>query len=224
MLTVTEAQAISPQLLRRARKSPSGSVRWVFHDVLPQIRRTGSYSLPGTDPKHPPASPPNGGSSDHELNVQEQLVVIDYIFEGFGKAGVELKLVESAKFSALAAQFPSMVPAFVAAKESLMLETPDNGHWYNPTKLGEMLAVRLGLPQPIFSRKMNTALETVGFQVPEHGVDSKGRKTLTWHLTPSGEAYGCVFLESAQGHNKTVSVIRWLPQVLDEISQLFVNM
>jgi prophage antirepressor-like protein len=157
------------------------------------------------------------------LSVQDQLAVIDYIYSGFIKAGVDPKITESAKMSAIAAQFPSMAPAIESAKQSLMLQTPDEGHRYNPTKLGEILAERLGLQERISSRKVNAALQTVGFQVAEHDVDSKGKKSLVWHLTPVGESYGRVFLESAQGNSKTIPVIRWLPQVLDEISHLFVN-
>lgn len=49
-----------------------------------------------------------------------------------------------------------------------MLQTPDEGHRYNPTDLGKKLAERLGLKDAISNRKINSALESVGFQVAEH--------------------------------------------------------
>ena len=137
--------------------------------------------------------------------------------------GVDPKIINSAKISAIAAQFPSMVPALSAAKESLMLQTPDEAQRYNVTDLGKMLAQRLGLDKDIKATQINEALQQVGFQVAQYRTGSKGQKHKEWHLTKEGESYGRLFLQSAQGNSKTIPAIRWLPQVLDEISHLFVG-
>jgi prophage antirepressor-like protein len=218
VLTVTE-----PGLYRTIFKSRKPVAkrfqRWVFHDVLPSIRQTGNYTVP--EPSATPSTtPPN---SDTLLTVQEQLAVLSYVFDGFIHAGVERKLVESAKIGAIAAQFPTMTPALESAKHALMLQTPDSGRRYNPTELGKMLAAQLGREKPIRAADINQALKQAGLQVCEHHTNAKGEKKTTWHLTPDGEKYGRVFLESAQGNNKTIPVIRWLPTVLEAIAAQFAD-
>lgn len=212
MLTVTEAGLY--RLIFKSRKPVAKRFQWwVFHDVLPTLRRTGTYSI----------STVKTSSDNSGMSVQDQLAVFGYIFDGFKSAGVDNNIVESAKLTALVAQFPNMAPAIEAAKESLMFQTPDEGHRYNPTDLGKKLAERLGLKYPISNRKINSALESVGFQVAEHTTNSKGKKSLIWHLTERGEVYGRLFLQSAQNNSKTIPSIRWVIDVLDEIVHLFDN-
>lgn len=168
----------------------------------------------------------NSTSSTHDrqlLSVQDQLAVLSYVFDGFIHAGVDRKLVESAKIGAIAAQFPTMTPALESAKHALMLQTPDSGRRYNPTELGKMLAAQLGREKPIRAADINQALKQARLQVSEHHTNAKGEKKTTWHLTPDGEKYGRVFLESAQGNSKTIPVIRWLPTVLEAIAPQFTD-
>lgn len=134
--------------------------KWVTEEVLPSIRQTGSYVLPQQQSVTPPKV---DIQSDCLLNVQDQLTVINYVLDGFKDVGVDSKLIHSAKMSALAAQFPSMAPAISATKESLMLQTPDEGRRYNVTELGKMLAERLGLPNDIKPTQINEALRQAGF-------------------------------------------------------------
>lgn len=63
----------------------------------------------------------NASASNLTLSVQDQLAVLSYVLDGFKQAGVDPNLVESAKISAIAAQFPSMTPAIESTKQSLML-------------------------------------------------------------------------------------------------------
>lgn len=151
------------------------------------------------------------------MSVQDELIIFDYAFQNLEKTGIDRNLLESARLTSLSVRYPSMAPALASAKEVLMLQTPDEGQRYSPTELGRILAVRLGREKPIRAIEINQALKQAGLQTSEHQTTSKGEKRLIWHLTPDGEVYGRVFLESAQGSNKTVSVIRWLNGVLDKI-------
>lgn len=218
VLTVTEPGLY--RLIFKSRKPVAKRFqRWVFHDVLPSIRQTGNYAV--SDPSATPSTtPPN---SDTLLSLQDQLAVLSYVFDGFINAGVDRKLVESAKIGAIAAQFPTMTPALESAKHALMLQTPDSGRRYSPTELGKMLAAQLGREKPIRAADINQALKQAGLQACEHHTNAKGEKKTTWHLTPDGEKYGRVFLESAQGHSKTVPVIRWLPAILEAIAAQFTD-
>jgi prophage antirepressor-like protein len=196
--------------------------KWVTGEVIPSIRKTGSYSLPSLDGESNPRN--SVSSSNNEfLSVQDQLAVIGYVFDGIAKTDVDCKILESAKISALVAQFPQMTPALEATKQSLMLQTPDEGLRYNVTELGKMLAQRLGLDEDIKPTKINEALQEVGLQIAEYRTNSKGKQHKVWHLTEAGETYGRVFLQSAQGNSKTIPSLRWLSEVLDEIIHNFVN-
>lgn len=161
-----------------------------------------------------PSNPKPQGAS---LTVQDELAIFDYAFSNLKLTGVETNLLESARLTCLSIKYPSMAPALESAKEMLMLQTPDEAQRYSPTELGRILAVRMEREKPIRAIEINQALKRAGLQTSEHQTGSKGEKRLVWHLTPDGETYGRVFLESAQGSNKTVSVIRWLVTVLDKI-------
>jgi hypothetical protein len=121
------------------------------------------------------------------------------------------------------AQFPQMMPALEATKQSLMLQTPDEAHRYNATELGKMLAQQLGLNEEISPNQINEALQKVGFQEPEYRTNSKGKKYKVWNLTKLGESYGKILLQSARHNSKTISSIRWLATVINEISSEFLN-
>jgi prophage antirepressor-like protein len=195
--------------------------KWVTREVIPTIRKTGSYSLSLLDDE--PISPNSASSSKEYLSVQDQLAVIGYVFDGIAKTDVDRKILESAKISAIAAQFPQMAPALEATKQSLMLQTPDQGLRYNVTELGKTLAQKLGLDEDIKPTEINEALEQAGLQVAEYRTSSKDKKYKVWNLTEAGKSYGRILLQSARGNSKTVPSLRWLSEVLDEIAHLFVN-
>lgn len=160
---------------------------------------------------------PNSAKPEGSLSVQDELAIFDYAFGNIKLTGIEPNLLESARLTSLSIRYPSMAPALESAKEMLMLQTPDEGQRYSPTELGRILTVRMEREKPIRAIEINQALKRAGLQTSEHQTGSKGEKRLVWHLTPDGETYGRVFLESAQGSSKTVSVIRWLVTVLDKI-------
>jgi prophage antirepressor-like protein len=220
MLCITESGLYS--LILGSRKPQAKRFKkWVTREVIPSIRKTGSYSLP---PLGDESSPRNSTSSSSKyLSVQDQLAVIGYVFDGIAKTDVDLKILESAKISALVAQFPQMTPALETTKQSLMLQTPDQGLRYNVTELGRMLAQRLGLDEDIKPTEINEALEKAGLQVAEYRTNSKNKKYKVWNLSEAGKSYGRILLQSARGNGKTIPSVRWLSEVLDEIVHLFVN-
>jgi len=190
--------------------------KWVTAEVLPSIRQTGRYVFP--DQEQPITPPTVDIQSDRSLGVQDGLAIIKYAFDEIESAGVERKLARSAMLEALIAQYPSMKPSLESAKQSLMLQTPDEGRRYNVTELGKMLAEKLGLDKDIKPTQINEVLQQAGFQEAKYRTNSKGKQVKEWHLTTAGESYGRLFLQSAQGNSKTIPAIRWLPEVLDAIA------
>ncbi len=217
MLTVNEAGLY--RLIFKSRKPVSKRFqRWVFHDVIPSIRKTGSYVLP--EKEQPVTSPKVDTPRDRALAVQDGLAIIKYAFDEIESAGVERKIARSAMLEALIAQYPSMKPSLESAKQSLMLQTPDEGLRYSATELGKMLTEQLRLEKEIKAIPINQALQKAGFQEAKYRTNSKGKQVKEWHLTAAGESYGRFYLQSAQGNSKTIPAIRWLPEVLDEIAEL----
>ncbi|MGB3207891.1 MAG: hypothetical protein WBB28_23145 [Crinalium sp.] len=152
-----------------------------------------------------------------ELGITNTLSLLNTLLDPLISKGVDVALIQSAKMSAIALQHPEYQPMLKAAKEALTLMTPDSDRRYSPTRLGEMYAQRHQLQKPITPQSINQALYIAGLQTPGHRINSKGKKVLEWSLTDAGEKYGKVLLESGQHNNKTITVIRWLPSVLDAI-------
>ena len=200
MLTVTEPGLY--RLIFKSRKPVAKRFQhWVYHEVLPIIRKTGKYEL-----KTQPLP-----------DIQNTLTLLNALLDPLTTKGVDIALIQSAKMSAVALQHPEYQSMLNAAALELTLLTPDEDRRYNPTRLGEFYATRHQLQKPVPPRLINIALEKAGFQVPEYRTNSKGKQVFDWKLTSAGEQYGKMFLSSVQGNSKTLSVIRWLPSVLDVI-------
>jgi len=194
-LTVTEPGLY--RLIFKSRKPVAKRFRrWVLHEVLPSIRKTGRYEA---------------------TSIQDTLALLNGLLDPLTTKGVDVALIQSAKISAIAIQHPEYKPMLSAAKESLMLMTPDEDRRCSPTKLGVLYAEQRGLSMPVQPRRINQALQEAGLQLAEYRTNSKGKRVMEWRLTEQGKRYGQVFLEAAQGSNKTLSVVRWLPSVLNAI-------
>jgi hypothetical protein len=83
----------------------------------------------------------------------------------------------------------------------------------SPTKLGKIIAQQLGGEKPISARRINEALVQSGLQIAERVPNSKGQTKIQYKLTASGEKHGRLQMDTAQGHNKTVYVLRWFESV-----------
>jgi len=157
-------------------------------------------------------------SINEKPDINTSLYLLNSLLDPLTNAGVDMRLIQSAKISALAVQHPEYQQMLAATKENLVLMSPDDDRRYSPTVLGEMYAEKHGRPLPVSPRTINKALQEAGYQLAEYRHNSKGKQVLQWNLTAEGEEFGKIFLEAAQGCNKTLSVIRWLPAVLDAIA------
>lgn len=152
---------------------------------------------------------------------QATLEQIDYIFAGLTKLGIKSELVESAKLTAVAQIFPNLAAATESAKALLSSKMAIEDIPLSPTKIGELLAKELHLPQIPSARLVNQALVDRGLQTISHHFNSKGKKKISYHLTERGEAFGQMQLETAHNCSKTLTIVRWFPKVVQEIKNYF---
>lgn len=163
---------------------------WVTHDVLPSIRRTGAYSVPGAPAKRPR---PSLSSSLAEARA------IDFIGNMVAKvpgaradvvAAIKLRMIEE-QTGLPATQFGTALPA----------EALDKAVKLNPTEIGKRLVSKLS---PI---RVNKILIDLGLQ----------RKSESGYvLTEAGVAYGEV--HPFQAKNKHIGdQIDWYESVVEVV-------
>lgn len=160
--------------------------KWVTSEVLPTIRKTGSYSL---IPK-----------IDH---YQELSSAVDIIFSG---TGIDPRLIAGVKANYIAKKNPELLPAIEESKKLLAIDTEDK--LLRPGKLAQIYESKTGIR--LSAQKMNSLLESKGLQ-----VKNTSGKNPSWLPTESGKQYSQLLLDTAKGHNKTVQSLQWYPSVVE---------
>jgi len=191
--------------------------RWIHTEVLPTLRKTGTYatvrpiSLPTPAPAPAPtpasATPPISSTLLPSAVATSHALLLD--------AGIDPRLASSWILGHLIESDPAGASAYSFAKKALSASMPVESPPLSPTQLGEKIAEQLGLEKPVSARKVNEALEKLGLQSSQS--DAKGRKQ--WVLTPAGKEHGEVLTDTAAGHGKTIFSVRWRDTVLSLLSR-----
>lgn len=176
--------------------------RWVTHEVLPALRRTGSYSMPA------------GGNA-----VAEETTPLERMASMLRVSPIELAQREMDACIAIFSKFTNITGnhALLAANRLFkhtyridMLKTADvdlpskvQARCTYPTELGK----RYGLS----AIKINNILEMAGLQTFSR---VKGHKV--WKATPEGEAYS-EYIDVGKEHSNGAPVqsLKWYETVLD---------
>ncbi len=171
MSTVNEPGLYSLVMGSR-KKETQRFKRWVTHEVLPAIRRTGSYAVPGIVP--PPASLP----SDKQDSVGALLLIGQAIAQVPGvKAGIAMAATLTCIQENTGLAVETLRRALPAAEEPICS--------LNATQLGR----RLGMS----ARVMNQHLATWGLQV-RNARDE-------WELTDRGQEWAESMPYCRHGHS-----------------------
>lgn len=181
--------------------------RWLTHEVLPQIRKTGKYDPSGISA---PAIAP-------QMSAKE---VINFSMELLTLAGVAEPLRASFGLTAIGKLYPSYSGVVEDAKKLVSVQTTVDEVPLSPTEIGVLLANDLGLPDTPSAIKVNKVLEELGFQVAEYEESSKGKRKKIWKSTEKGEPFSQMQVDTASS-GKTVFKIRWFPSILDELKSSF---
>jgi len=180
---------------------------WIAEEVLPSIRRTGSYEIPQTAQQH-----------NHKPTLDELVSFGQKVLAGT-RLSPELQTITVVR--GIQALYPEIAPMAqeIVGAIGETVATP-NRH-VSPTVIGEIYAERNGLAQPIKPHVVNKVLEATGLQYKEVEVkaNSNGKQSHKniWHLTEAGKQWGTVTRDKARTHDKIVEHVRWLPDVLDVI-------
>ena len=193
MLTVTEAGLY--RLIFTSRKPEAERFkRWVTHEVIPSIRKTGSYAAPGA-----PAQRMRIATSELEQKAAVCMMVGEWLA---GVAGVRPATAQAATIAAI----HSNTGLDVAPYRLALPAVPDEGR-LNPTQIGE----ELGLS----AVAVNKLLAARGLQARV----GEGKKA-KWELTEAGQDHGELVPYERNGHNALQilwkrSVIGYLGMAID---------
>ncbi len=139
--------------------------RWLTHEVIPAIRKTGSYSISEKPQPLPLAE---------KLNAMEQMLA---------DMGIDPVLLRQVKLDTVAKYNPELKDMAELGKKLLGAQNPLESVGLTPTQLGAKLDL------PLSARQVNAQLEALGLQYR----DCSGKKAI-WQLTIAGHEYGRVYL------------------------------
>lgn len=190
MLTLTE-QGLYFFLGRSDKPKALPFQMWVYGEVLPSIRKTGSYTVPTAKPATPKLSP----SERERLMIAREAYKTAKLF-GFD-GNMAILSAENYVRNALGG---SGVLAHMGATHLL---ADERGKVYTPTDLGQLMN------PPMSAIKFNLALEVAGLQKKELGG---------W--LPTDEAQGLFeWADTGKKHSNGTPVkqLRWFKTVLDRL-------
>ena len=210
VLTIKEAGLY--RLIFKSRKPVARRFqKWIFNEVLPSIRKHGSYSIPQPQqaPPAPTPAPMPGLPMAPELTFIGDILTIAGIAPkmiGSYKLGQIVKHATDARLRAMAADGKALLSSEMSIPDATL----------SPTQIGEALAKELGSTMPIKPQAVNLQLQALGLQVSKTETSkTTGKPRKTWHITDAGKEFGQMQMDTAAGHGKTVFHPRWFPAVID---------
>ncbi len=205
---ITESGLYSLVLTSRKPKAKKFK-KWLTSEVLPAIRKTGSYSLttPQSQTHFPKAAIEIATECLKEAGISEQQSQL-------------WKLDQYSKYSQGTEQLVFSEAKKLIASKGELATLP-----LSPTELGQRVGEKLGT-DTISARKINRFLIECGLQIPIEKISKKsGRKKIVYDLTDLGRQYGHIELTSAKHSDGTVvTQVRWFESVVDILTEyLLIN-
>ena len=161
--------------------------RWIHTEVLPSIRKTGSYS---TDKQ-----------SDEQL-LRQTLEVIDLVF---AKVAIKPELIAGLKLNAAASVNPALKPHIEQSRQLLIQSTANESKLLTPTDIGKQIDKS--------ARWVNQKLIKLGLQFKNE--NKKGRSDLAYLPTDRGHEFCNVCLATGSNRDSTTyQTLRWYESVV----------
>lgn len=168
--------------------------RWIFEEVLPSIRKTGSFSTSNS----------NHVEIEQVPGLQAIASAIDLVLS---PTGLDSRLIAGVKANQIAKHYPALASAMEESKQLLGISVEEN--LVRPGKLAELYEAKAGIK--LSAQKMNKLLAEKGLQIK----NATGNPS--WLPTGEGKQYSELVLDTAKGHNKTVQSLQWHPSVIEVI-------
>lgn len=164
---------------------------WVFEEVLPSIRKNGSYS---TEPKQAIASAPTPSE------------ISDFVTMILSITGIDKPLIAASAANHVAKHYPILRPVAEDLKKELVVEVAEK--LLTPTEIGIILKGRTG--QSYSAQRVNKLLAEKGLQVP-----NPNGKDPAWVPTPKGAEFSKLLLAAQKGaKDATRQHLQWYESVI----------
>ncbi|NES01051.1 MAG: hypothetical protein F6J86_46060 [Symploca sp. SIO1B1] len=134
--------------------------KWVFEEVLPSIRKTGSYQT-------------EQSSLNTELLNRMHIAqaASEAIRTSLTNAGISIPLVEGCCLSGIAKTVPELQPQLMEAHRLLAATNTVSTVYHSPTDIGKLVGDRLGIK--VSGQKVNKVLSQMGWQYTNPNKISK---------------------------------------------------
>ena len=176
--------------------------KWVTNEVLPAIRKTGSYSIT-------PETVTN--------KLSEAAFILDIAARSAVTAGVDPEIAEQLRLEGLAKLFPEYGDVLLMQKNAIASVKPLPELPMTPTEIGEKLAVRLGYVK-ISAFKVNSKLLELGYQVSITRIKKSNGKEIHdyYQATEKGKNHSQLQMSAyIQGEGKsTKPQLRWFSSIV----------
>lgn len=178
-------------IIKSSKPEAEAFERWVFEEVLPSILKTGSYSIPNTDPA--PAPKLTTAERDRLMLAREAYKTAKLF--GFDK--------NQAILSADCYVRKTTGSGVLENMDATHLLADPRGRTYTPTELGKMCVPQLS------AIKLNLELEAAGLQKRDMGE---------WMPTDKA-THLCEWLDTGKRHGSGAPVkqLRWFQQALGHL-------
>lgn len=168
---------------------------WVTAEVLPAIRRTGSYSIPKVAP-----------------NPHYRTRMIGTAVRDVGKTAEALEKVFGCRHGMALATASSMVGEAYGIDMTpvqRLIPAEDNPGTLSPSQIAESLGLvnRQGNPD---AQTVNRMLQSCGLQDKPRDAKGANLKNAKWFLTEEGKSYG-----EQKAMNNKKNRVQWLPDLLE---------
>ncbi|MGK7892701.1 MAG: KilA-N domain-containing protein [Xenococcus sp. (in: cyanobacteria)] len=228
---VSDQTGISPFDLYRVKKGGRDAGTWIHPDLavafaswlspefeLKVSRWVQEWMATGKNPINPEPI-----VETSIVPIEPSLEEINLVFSGLNRLKINPGLIESAKLTAISRSIPRLSAVAEEGKRLISSYMVLEELAISPTRLGELIVEKHGLPSVISPQKINQALEQVGLQRrKEQKVIGKKKPKYIWELTQMGQDFGQLQMDTAKTHLKTVVCIRWFTSVIPLIESLFV--
>ena len=172
---------------------------WVFEEVLPTLRETGTYTI-GDSAKDEFSSHVDG--SNKLLLIKLIATSVECVLEG----RVEPDLLRAVTARNIAKAIPELTLTMADAKETLPC-LPIPNALLTVSQLCKLIEEETG--EQISAIALNKKLQQRGLQYRNDCDNPR------WLPTDLGKEHGTVVLDTARSRDKTVQVLKWYRTVLD---------
>jgi len=139
------------------------------------------------------------------LYLQASATAIDLVLI---PTGTDSRLIAGVKANYFSKIYPELAPAMEEAKK--LLSIPIEDELVRPGKLAELYEAKTGIK--LSAQKMNKLLADKGLQFKNPNGSEPA-----WKPTEEGKEYSQTVMDTAKGHNKSVTSLKWYPSVIEVI-------